>query len=82
MPDPADTLLMLKQVAAQLGISERQLRRMVREGRFFQPVRSGGLPRYHQRDVDAYIWAQTRGMTLQGPPLPAPPRPPRKKDET
>jgi excisionase family DNA binding protein len=42
------------EVAAQLRVSRRTLERLVAQGRI-RPVRIGRLPRFEQREIDAYV---------------------------
>lgn len=43
-----------KEVADQLRISASMVRKLTKEGRL-RPIYVGRLPRYEQRDVDAYV---------------------------
>jgi excisionase family DNA binding protein len=47
-------LLTPDDVAAQLQVSRRTVERLVKEGRL-RPIRIGRLPRFEQREVDAYV---------------------------
>jgi predicted DNA-binding transcriptional regulator AlpA len=67
---PESPLLTITDVARQFGVSDRQIRRLVRAKLFPAPVMIMGSPRWHQQDVDAVIWLTTRGM-FDGNPGPA-----------
>lgn len=74
MPDPApvqplDGMLTIAQVAHQLDVEVRTVRRIVSEGRFFPPIYPFGprSPRWHQRDIDTWVWVTTRGLALHRP---------------
>lgn len=47
-------LLTLDDVAAQLKVSRRTVQRLARDGRI-RAVHIGRLPRFTQREVDAYV---------------------------
>ncbi len=62
MPLDPGPLLSLKQVAHQLGISERQVYRLVAEKRLLPPMRIGKTVKWFAADVDVYLHLLGRGM--------------------
>lgn len=55
-----EELLSLKEVASRLKVSEKTIRRMIKDGRFPDPVRIGTSPLWHAKDCDAFIWLTMR----------------------
>ena len=54
MPNAAEPLLTIKQVAEQLNVSVKTVRRRIKTG-LLAVIRDGGIVRVRQRDLQSYV---------------------------
>lgn len=58
-PAPPSNLMDAAEVAAELGVNVRTLRRMRHEGQAPEPIKIGNALRWRRADVDRFLRART-----------------------
>ncbi len=61
-------LLTIEEVAARLTVSVETVRRLIREGKFFEPVHpTDGSAAWQEEDITAYLWPRMNAHRIRKP---------------